>query len=204
MHTKAHWDRVYTEKHSEQVSWYRPHLDTSLGLIERFSPDRTAALIDIGAGASTLVDDLLSRGYSDITALDTSSTALNIAARRLEHAATQVHWLEQDVCEPGLPADRYHLWHDRAVFHFLLRSAERALYVAQAAASLKPRGYAIVSTLGSDGPERCSGLKTVRYTPDTLLSEFRAHFRLERSQLEWHTTPSATTQQFLYCVLQKM
>lgn len=204
MNTKAHWERIYAEKDSHQVSWYRPHLDTSLALIDRFSPDRDAALIDIGAGASTLVDDLLSRGYSNITALDTSHTALNIAAHRLGPAATRVHWLEQDVCEPGLPINHYHLWHDRAVFHFLLEPDQRARYVAQAATSLKSGGYAIVATFGPDGPVRCSGLETVRYTADPLLTEFGAHFRLEQSHLDWHTTPAAATQQFLYFVLERM
>lgn len=204
MNTKEHWEHIYSGSQPDLVSWHRTHLDTSLALIECFSPDRKAAIIDIGAGASTLVEDLLRRGYSDIFALDTSPTALNIAARRLGPAAKQIHWLEQDVCEPGLPPARYDLWHDRAVFHFLLHPQQRASYVAQAATTLKPGAFAILATFGPEGPERCSGLETIRYSSASLLSEFSAHFRLELSQLEWHTTPAATAQQFIYCVLQRL
>ena len=141
MRAKAHWESVYATKEPEQVSWYRPHLDTSLALIERVAPSHAAAIIDVGGGASTLADDLVRRGHAKVTVLDLSETALRAAKERLGPASAQIQWLTADVCEADLPLDRYDVWHDRAVFHFLTLPDQRASYVGRAAASVKRDGH---------------------------------------------------------------
>jgi len=200
MRAKAHWESVYATKEPGQVSWYRPHLDTSLALIERVAPSHSAAIIDVGGGASTLADDLVRRGYTGVTVLDLSETALRAAKERLGPASAQIRWLTADVCETDLPLDRYEVWHDRAVFHFLTLPEQRAAYVARAAASVKRNGHVIVSTFGPEGPTRCSGLDTAHYDAAALEGEFGSQFRLVESQIEWHTTPASGKQQFLYCL----
>src|SRR5262245_43560183 len=125
---RQHWDEVYTAKRPTEVSWYQSHLELSLAFIERVAPSRSAAIIDVGGGASTLVDDLMLRGYKDISVLDISQTAIEETRRRLGLPAKQVDWLVGDVCKLELAASRYDLWHDRAVFHFLTRSEQRASY----------------------------------------------------------------------------
>lgn len=204
MHAKKHWESVYTAKALEEVSWYRPHLDTSLDLIEQLTPSRAAAIIDVGAGASTLADDLRLRSYPNITALDISETALRAAKERLGSHSARIQWLTADVCETDLPRDYYDLWHDRAVFHFLTLAEQRASYVARAAASVKRNGNLIIGTFGPEGPRRCSGLDTVRYDAATLEAEFGTQFALTESRIEWHATPSGAQQQFLYCVLKRV
>ena len=191
-------------KAHEEVSWYRPHLDTSLGLIERVEPSRSAAIIDGGGGASTLGDDLVRRGYANVTVLDLSETALRTAEKRLGPASAQIQWLTEDVCEADLPLDRYDLWHDRAVFHFLTLPELRAAYVVRAAASVKRNGHLLVSTFGPEGPTRCSGLDTAHYDATALESEFGSQFRLAESQIEWHATRAGGKQQFLYCVFERV
>jgi 2-polyprenyl-3-methyl-5-hydroxy-6-metoxy-1,4-benzoquinol methylase len=204
MHAKGHWESVYTAKALEEVSWYRPHLDTSLALIEQLTPSPAAAIIDVGAGASTLVDDLVRRGYANITVLDISETALCAAKERLGPASSQIQWLTADVCEADLLVDYYDLWHDRAVFHFLTLPEQRTSYVARATASVKRNGHLIVSTFGPEGPTRCSGLDTVRYDAAALASEFGTQFVLTESRIEWHTKPSGGDQQFLYCAFKRV
>jgi 2-polyprenyl-3-methyl-5-hydroxy-6-metoxy-1,4-benzoquinol methylase len=197
---KQHWEDVYTTKAPTAVSWYRQHLESSLALIERMSAVHSVAIIDVGGGESTLVDDLISRGYSDISVLDISETAIEATKRRLGPVAGQVKWLVGDLCEIVLPPSRYDIWHDRAVFHFLTLHEQRAAYVAKAAASVNKNGHLIISTFGPEGPTRCSGLDTARYDATALQSEFGSQFRLTDSQIDWHTTPEGGRQQFLCCV----
>lgn len=200
---RQQWDEVYTAKSPTEVSWYQPHLELSLALIERVVPSPSAAIIDVGGGASTLVDDLILRGYKDIGVLDLSQRAIDKTKRRLGLPAKQVEWLVGDVCELELAASRYDLWHDRAVFHFLTLPEQRASYVTNAATSVKHNGHLIISTFGPEGPMRCSGLETARYDTEALEVEFGSSFRLADSRMEWHTTPSARKQQFLYCLFQR-
>jgi SAM-dependent methyltransferase len=200
MDAKTHWEKVYTAKAPEAVSWYCAHLETSLALIERVADARSASIIDVGGGESTLVDDLLLRGYKDITVLDVSQTAIDLAKRRLGSAAEQVRWVVADITEMELEPRAYDLWHDRAVFHFLTARERRIAYVRQAARSLKPGGHVIVSTFGPEGPTKCSGLEAMRYDADSLHHEFGTRFRLVESSKELHHTPFGTTQQFLYCL----
>jgi len=200
MASKAHWESVYGGKAPEAVSWYRAHLERSLALIERSCPGRSASIIDVGGGESTLVDDLLAKGYGHVTVLDISEKALEVARTRLGARAAAVTWLAADITKAALPARGYDLWHDRAVFHFLTRAEDRAAYVRQVAASVKTGGYVIVATFGPEGPEKCSGLDVVRYDTGSLHEQFGAGFRLLDSATELHQTPFGTTQQFLYCM----
>ena len=197
---KDHWENVYSVKAPTEVSWYREHLETSLAWIQRVCPDHSSAVIDVGGGESTLVEDVLSLGYTDLSVLDISPTSLKIASQRLGVAAEKVHWLVGNICELELARSRYDLWHDRAVFHFLTSVEQRISYRAKAAASVKKNGHLIVSTFGPDGPLRCSGRDVVRYDADTLQTEIGLGFRLVESRIEDHITPSGGRQQFLYCL----
>jgi len=199
MDAKNHWDKVYTTKRHETVSWYRPHLERSLGLIARACPSRSAAIIDVGGGESTLVDDLLRRDYKNITVLDVSRTAIDTTKQRLGSSAEQVRWIVADITEVELERRAYDLWHDRAVFHFLTQPGQRDSYVRQVIRAVKPGGHVIVSAFGREGPTKCSGLEVMRYDAESLHGEFGARFRLVESSQEEHNTPSGTTQQFLYC-----
>jgi len=202
MDAKTHWEKVYATTAPETVSWYCPHLATSLALIERVANTRSASIMDVGGGESTLVDDLLLRGYKNITVLDVSQTAIELAKKRLGSAAEQVRWVVADITEINLEPHAFDLWHDRAVFHFLTTHAQRVAYVRQVARSVKPGGHVIVSTFGPEGPRKCSGLEVIRYEGETLHREFGARFRLLESSTELHHTPYGTTQQFLYCYCQ--
>ena len=199
MDPRAHWENVYRGKPPDAFSWYRPHLEISLDLIERAAAGLNASIIDVGGGESTLVDDLLARGYRNVTVLDISSTALDVTAARLGPVAEQVRWIAADVMQAGLAPQSYEVWHDRAVFHFLTSDRERHAYVQQAIRAVKPGGHVIVSTFGPDGPHQCSGLEVVRYDAESLHERFGRRFRLIESRQEAHRTPFGTAQQFLYC-----
>jgi len=199
MDVKTHWEKVYTTKAADAVSWYRQHLETSLALIARAADAPEASIIDVGGGESTLVDDLLVRGYKNLTVLDVSQTAIEVTQKRLGTASEQVRWLTGDIVEIELEPHAYDLWHDRAVFHFLTTPERRLAYVRQVTRAVKQGGHVIVSTFGPEGPEKCSGLEVMRYDAESLHSEFGGHFRLVESSRELHATPFGTTQQFLYC-----
>jgi 2-polyprenyl-3-methyl-5-hydroxy-6-metoxy-1,4-benzoquinol methylase len=196
---KTHWEKVYATKAPESVSWYRAHLETSLALIERAAVARSSSIIDIGGGESTLVDDLLLRGYKNLTVLDVSRTAIEVTKKRLGSAAQQVRWLAGDIFEIELEPHAYDLWHDRAVFHFLTTAERRLAYVRQVTRAVQPGGHVIVSTFGPEGPTKCSGLEVMRYDAESLHGEFGGRFRLVQSSKELHQTPIGTAQQFLYC-----
>jgi 2-polyprenyl-3-methyl-5-hydroxy-6-metoxy-1,4-benzoquinol methylase len=199
MDAKTHREKVHTTKEPEAVSWYRAQLETSLALIERAAHSRSASVIDIGAGESTLVDDLLARGYENITILDVSQTALDVTKKRLGLLAEQVKWIVADITQAQLESFGYDVWHDRAVFHFLTYIEQRAAYVRNVAKAVKPGGHVIVSTFGPEGPTKCSGLEVMRHSAESLHGEFGPRFRLVESSKELHHTPFGTTQQFLYC-----
>ena len=196
---EAHWESVFASKAADQVSWYRPHLDISLDLIARRAPERSAAIIDVGAGESTLVDDLLARGYRDLTVLDVSHTAIEVTRNRLGSAADRVHWVTGDITRAGLPLGSFDVWHDRAVFHFLTDPEQRRLYVDSVLKAVRRGGHVIVSTFGPEGPLKCSGLDVVRYDAPSLHGQFGKRFRIEESTEELHQTPWGTAQQFVYC-----
>jgi 2-polyprenyl-3-methyl-5-hydroxy-6-metoxy-1,4-benzoquinol methylase len=199
MNSEQHWENIYGSRAPDAVSWFRPHLETSLRLIERAAGLRSASIIDIGGGTSTLVDDLIAGGYRNVTVLEISQAAIAVAKARLGEDSESVRWLRADVTEARLPAGSYDVWHDRAVFHFLTKPEQRLAYVRSVAASVKPGGHVIVGTFGPEGPLKCSGLDVVRYDAQGLHEEFGQRFRLVDSSKELHHTPFGTTQQFLYC-----
>ncbi|MDH4284311.1 MAG: class I SAM-dependent methyltransferase [Gallionellaceae bacterium] len=199
MSNQTHWEKVYQTKPPDTVSWYRPHLERSLDFIQRAAPDKSAAIIDVGGGESTLVDDLLAEGYRDVTVLDISSVAVEVAKKRLGANANKPSWLVADITQAALPEHHYDVWHDRAVFHFLTEPQQRAAYVRQVVRALKPGGHVIIATFGPEGPLQCSGLDVVRYDADTLHDEFGNGFQLIKSDIELHKTPAEKNQQFLYC-----
>ena len=199
MDPRTHWEKIYTTKAPDQASWYRPHLETSIVLIERSVSVRSASIIDIGGGESTLVDDLLARGFQNVTVLDVSQVAIDATKQRLGQVAGRVQWVTADITGVQLHPAAYDVWHDPAVFHFLTAPEQRAAYVRQVARSVKAGGHVIVSTFGPEGPTKCSGLDVVRYDAESLHEEFGTRFRLVESSKELHETPFGTTQQFLYC-----
>lgn len=200
MDYKAHWETIYKTKEPHEVSWFQREAQISLALVCRVAPEKTSAIIDVGGGASTLVDGLLAAGYRHISVLDLSSTALAVARRRVGSAGAEVSWLEADVLLADLPRAAFDVWHDRAVFHFLTAKADRTRYVRQAQLAVKPGGYVLVAAFAQDGPTRCSGLPVARYTPSGLHQEFGSGFRLLESVREEHVTPSGTRQAFVYCL----
>ncbi len=194
-----HWEGVYGRKKTDEVSWFRPHLEQSLSYIEGAGLARDAGLIDVGAGASTLVDDLLGKGYTNLTAVDLSAKALEVARNRLGERGDKVKWLVGDITRLELPRHAYDFWHDRAVFHFLREPEDRRRYVELVRHALKPGGHVLVATFGPQGPERCSDLDVMRYSGDELHGEFGGGFTKVNELTELHATPSGKQQEFVYC-----
>lgn len=204
MQPKNHWEKVYSSKAPEAVSWFQEHPAFSLRFIRNTGISKDARIIDVGGGASTLVDDLLNEAYSDVTVLDLSAAALQEAQKRLGERARQVHWIEADITHADLPVGSFDVWHDRAVFHFLTDPADRKAYVETVMRSVKPGGHVIVATFAPDGPTQCSGLPVMRYGPSELHDEFGEPFTLVEHAREEHHTPFGTVQQFVYCYCRKV
>jgi hypothetical protein len=192
---RRQWDRRYADAGATGVSWYQPEPTLSLALIDRLRVPNGVPVIDIGGGASLLVDRLLARSYTDLSVLDLSATALEIARRRVG-ASTSVQWLHQDVIS-WLPQREYALWHDRAVFHFITREPERSKYLTIMRHALCNSGAVIIATFASDGPERCSGLPVARYEA-TDLERLLDGFTVVESYREEHVTPGGTVQPFTW------
>ena len=193
-----HWDKVYGNKPITEVSWYEAHPAKSLEMVRATRVGSKDPIIDVGGGASFLVDELLETGYSDVTVLDVSAEVLQKLHERLGTRAKLVSLLQQDVTAFE-PARRYALWHDRAVFHFLVQRGDRERYVNALRKALLPSGHLIIATFGPSGPERCSGLPVIRYDAHALAAELGAEFRLIDSLIAVHRTPRNTEQEFLYC-----
>ncbi len=202
MSNKEHWEAVYETKQPNQVSWYQQTPQHSLDLITAMVPDTEAAIIDVGAGASTLVDELYAAGYHNLTALDISARALAVAHARMGHSAEHVTWLQADVLTADLPAAAFDVWHDRAAFHFLTSTTDRDRYVEIVRRSLRPGGVAIIATFAENGPATCSGLPVTRYSAQELVHTFGPWFRLRSAEPEEHITPSGGMQAFVYTVLE--
>lgn len=198
--TRSHWEEVYRTKGPEQVSWYQAEASLSLELIHQVAPALDSAIIDVGAGASTLVGGLLRAGYRRLTALDLSEAALARSQARLGSDAESVVWREADVLSAELEKGAFDLWHDRAVFHFLTDPADRARYVAQVRHAVCPGGHVLVATFAEDGPTKCSGLEVVSYAPEGLHAEFGTEFRVVESRRQVHHTPWGAPQAFTYCL----
>jgi SAM-dependent methyltransferase len=203
MESETHWRTVFESNDSTAVSWYQPHLDVSLGMISRTGVGKDCELLDVGGGDSTLVDDLVLRGFSSVTVLDIASSAIERAKLRLGEACGCVVWKQGDILLTPLP-DRYiDVWHDRAVFHFFVEELKRREYVSKASNAIRPHGHLVIATFASDGPERCSGLPTMRYSQSGLAQEFKQDFILIESQTESHLTPQGREQRFIYCRFQR-
>lgn len=202
--SREHWQQVYRTRTPETVSWFQPHARTSLDMIKRLALAPTEAILDVGGGASVLVDNLLDAGHTAISVLDVSAAALAHAQARLGARGAKVTWIEADIRQAALPAQAYALWHDRAAFHFLTKAQDREAYVAQVLRALKPGGHLIVATFASDGPLRCSGLEVARYRAEDLHAAFGTHFALVEQRNVMHHTPSGAAQSFVYCCLQRV
>ena len=204
MSHSSHWDNIHSTKAPDQVSWFQAEPALSLELIQQAAPERDSSIIDVGAGASTLVDALLRSGYHCITVLDISAAALASAQHRVASGFPDeppaVIWRTDDLLTATLPASAFDVWHDRAVFHFLTDPVDRARYLDQVRHAVKPGGHVIVATFAEDGPTKCSGLDVVRYSPATLRGELGDDFDLADSRREEHHTPWGATQLFTYCL----
>ncbi|MBS4096269.1 MAG: class I SAM-dependent methyltransferase [Sulfuricella sp.] len=198
MEPKEHWNAVYSARSPEQLGWYQAHPEISLRLIAESGVAKDAAIIDVGGGASLLVDKLVAGGYTEVTVLDVSAAALAAAQARLGSRAQTVTWLEADATRFA-PSRHYALWHDRAVFHFLTEPADRQAYLRAVEQALLPGAQLIIATFAPDGPEKCSGLPVVRYGPQELANEVGENFELLESCGETHTTPGGVKQSFSYC-----
>lgn len=200
MDAREHWERIYRAKSPTEVSWYQPEARVSLELIRRVAPDRATPIIDVGGGASTLVDGLLDAGYQSVTVLDIAPASLAIAGKRLGERAAMVRWIVANALNAPLHDAAYGVWHDRAVFHFLTDSVHRERYVAQVRRAVRPGGYVIIASFSPEGPPTCSGLEVMRYSPESMHDEFGSGFRLLDSVQEDHHTPDGRVQSFVYCL----
>ncbi len=198
MDRKNHWNSIYSAKAPNELGWYQAHPETSLRLITASGAGRNDSLIDIGGGASLLVDKLVAAGHARVTVLDLSAAAIAAAQTRLGAGAASVRWLTQDV-RGFVALEKYAVWHDRAVFHFFTEAADRAAYLDAALAALAPGGQMIISTFAPDGPEKCSNLPVVRYDAASLTKEVGEQFELLESGNETHTTPGGAKQSFTWC-----
>jgi len=199
----THWDQVYSSKAPTAVSWYEAKPAESLALIRDSGVTAGDPIIDVGAGASLLVDELLDAGFSDLTVLDVSAAALATLRERLGTRGQSVTFLESEVTA-FRPERQYALWHDRAVFHFLIEAEKRRQYADALRAALRRDGRAVIATFGPSGPERCSGLPTARYDADGLSAQFSGVLDLVHSRIVVHHTPWNTEQQFLYCLFRRV
>lgn len=199
----THWDQLYRTQPPEQVSWFRAHLDASLELLTNAGLNAKSRVIDIGGGAATLVDDLLDRGVENVTVLDISAAALQVARDRLGARASRVRWIVSDVCAAALEPDSVDLWHDRAALHFLTDPDDVLCYVRVASQAIAVGGHAVIGGFASNGPEQCSRLPVVRRDPEQIAALFAERFSLVGARREMHSTPRGAPQSFAYAVLRK-
>ncbi|MDA9398005.1 class I SAM-dependent methyltransferase [Bradyrhizobium sp. CCBAU 45389] len=193
----THWDNVYATKGEAEVSWYQDSPAISLAMIRAANSDHDAAIIDIGGGASRLVDALLQDGYRHLAVLDLSANALDVAKKRIGQAASTVEWIVADATT-WRPTRTYDVWHDRAAFHFLTDPDDRAAYVERLRAAVGAGGQVIIATFAPDGPEKCSGLPVQRHDSASLAAELGPEFELVEARSETHHTPWQSTQAFQF------
>jgi SAM-dependent methyltransferase len=199
---KSHWETVYTTKGENEVSWFQENPAPSLELIDLARPTPETAIVDIGGGASRLVDSLIARGFRHVTVLDISQAALEAARARLGECPSHVEWVVADVTKWS-PAQTFDIWHDRAAFHFLTDPADRLAYVARLKQAIRPGGHVIIGTFAVDGPEKCSGLPVNRYDPASLAKELGEGFELVDSRRHDHSTPWDSNQRFQFCIFRR-
>lgn len=202
---QQHWQRVYVERDASRVSWFEDSPVASLELLRSANLTSVSSVIDVGGGASALVDALLARGCTNLTVLDISSAGLEVAMARLGEVAERVTWLVADITTASLPVEAFDVWHDRAVFHFLTSASSRSAYVTALKNSLRPDGHALIATFAPDGPQKCSGLETMRYNAPALLEVLgKDEFRLLEQRVVQHVTPSGGTQAFTYALFRRL
>ena len=194
-----HWESIYRRKHFDEVSWFQPEATLSLRLICEVAPV-SAAILDVGGGASTLVDGLVQAGYGSVSVLDISQSGLEQARARLGPESRKVNWIHADILTAELPDHSIDVWHDRAVFHFFTDARSRDRYIRQVKRIVRPHGLVLVATFAEDGPTQCSGFPVQRYNVDQLHGVFGPEFTLVASQREQHVTPSGKEQSFVYCM----
>ncbi len=200
---QAHWEDIHHKKSANEVSWFQSVPRVSLEIVDSLSLPPAARIIDVGGGVSRLVEHLTGRGFEDITLVDISEAALAHTRERLGGIAAKVRWLAGDVLEAELGGP-FDLWHDRAVFHFLTEAHEQEQYAAHMHANLRQGGYAIIATFAEDGPDKCSGLPVVRYSPSALHKRMGAgRFELVQERRDVHITPQGREQRFQYCLLRR-
>jgi ubiquinone/menaquinone biosynthesis C-methylase UbiE len=199
---KSHWETVYTTKGENEVSWFQENPAPSLDLIDLARPTPESAVIDVGGGASRLVDSLLARGFKRVTVLDISQAAVDAAKARLGDRAGEVEWVVADVTK-WPPARTFDIWHDRAAFHFLVDLADRSAYIARLQRAVRPGGHVIIGTFAIDGPEKCSGLPVNRYDAASLAKELGKGFELVEARRQDHVTPWNSTQHFQFCIFRR-
>jgi hypothetical protein len=199
---ESHWNKVHTKRSPTEVSWYQPRPTVSLELLESCGLALDAGIIDVGAGASTLIDELLKRGHSKVAVLDMSEVGLERSQSRLGAEAEKVQWYVADVTDFQAP-HKFELWHDRAVFHFLTDAKDRMSYRASLLNNVQSGGHSIIATFSLEGPPRCSGLDVVRYSPETLSAELGPELELIGARDEAHQTPNGVTQAFTYCLFRR-
>lgn len=197
MNKKAHWERIYHDRTPCEVSWYQAEPKLSLKLIQKTRIEKDAPVIDVGGGASILVKNLHSAGYSDLTVLDISERGLEYAKEQMGADAGRINWVEADIMEFSSPK-LYDLWHDRAVFHFLVTKDDRAKYIKTLKRTLNPGGTLILASFAVGGPVRCSGIDIVQYDAEKLTGELGNEFTLVEEAVETHMTPGNREQKFNY------
>ncbi len=200
---QVHWQKIYKERREHRVSWFEEQPTISLDLIHAVGAKSDSAIIDIGGGASRLVDALVDRGFRDITVLDLSESGASIARERLGEHTAMVKWIVADVTQ-WRPSRQYDLWHDRATFHFLTEAADQNAYVEHLITALRPGGHAIIGTFAIDGPERCSGLPVVRYDAAALSAALGRTFALIETRRHEHKTPAGVIQRFQFSVFKRV
>ncbi|WP_106225063.1 class I SAM-dependent methyltransferase [Legionella pneumophila] len=198
---KQHWEGIYAEKSPENVSWFQKEPTLSIKFIQKFS-DNKSRIIDVGGGTSSFVDHLLGLGYSHVAVLDISGKAIEHVKKRLADEASQVEWYVNDIAQ-FTPSHTYDIWHDRAVFHFLIDEKSRKSYLNVLKNTIKSGGYVIIASFAKEGPQKCSGLDIVQYDTPSIQKEFGDEFILLESQPEIHLTPGGNEQRFIYFIFQR-
>ncbi len=199
---KDHWEHIYKNKQLAEVSWYQPVPQTSLDFVGQLGIRKTAKIIDIGGGDSFFVDELLDRGYTDITVLDISEAAIERAKERLGERADRVKWIVRDVVQFN-PEEQYDLWHDRAAFHFLTREQDIVKYIETAGQCLGSSGYMVIGTFSEQGPKKCSGIEITQYSEESMENRFKDYFEKIKCVSVDHQTPFNTVQNFVFCSFKK-
>lgn len=200
---RDHWNLAYADKAETEVSWFQARPELSLKFILAAAPNRAAPIIDVGGGASRLVDELLANGFTDLTVLDISETALACSKSRLGEASANIAWISADITE-WQPRRTYAIWHDRAVFHFLIEPSAQDAYIRTLRRATEPGALIVMATFALDGPERCSGLPVQRYSPETLAARLGKDFILIDQANDRHLTPAEREQRFSYAVLKRI